>query len=100
MAIGISVELSIWAFLHFVVGVDAVLFRRFIWIERLQEAGMKAGEALASSVQSHLGWSVAPYLGTLGAFIVLMTLWSVVVFVPFAGWRSWRSTHAKERSCL
>src|SRR5882757_1082405 len=44
MAIGISVELSIWAFLYFVVGEDAVLFRRFIWIERLQEAGMKAGE--------------------------------------------------------
>jgi hypothetical protein len=95
VAIGISVELSIWAFQYFVVGENTALLSRFMWIERLQEPGMKAGEALASSVRSHLGWSAAPYLGTATAITVLITLWTFAVFVPFASWRSWRRTHAK-----
>ena len=47
---GISIELTIWAFLFFVVEDDPALLGRFMWLERLQEPGMMAGEALASSV--------------------------------------------------
>ena len=91
VVVGISIELIIWAFLFFAVGDDTALLSRFMWIERLQEPGIKAGEALASSVRTHLGWSAAPYLGTVVAFTALMTLWSLMVFAAFAGWRSWRS---------
>jgi hypothetical protein len=83
---GTSVELSLWAFLYFVVN-------RSMWLERLQEPGMKAGEALASSVHRHFGLSAVPYLGTTAAFTVMIALWSVVVFVAFGSWRSWSQVH-------
>jgi hypothetical protein len=76
VVIGISVELSVWAFLYFVVGENTALLSRFMWIDRLQEPGMKAGEALASSVSGHFGWSAAPYFGTATAITVLITLWT------------------------
>ena len=80
LVLGTLVELSLWAFLFFVVGDDPDSAERWIALERLQEPGVKMGLALFRYSYSHLGVRLDPYALSVGVLLVLTAIWSSAAF--------------------
>jgi hypothetical protein len=80
LALGTLVELSLWAFLFFVVGGDPESAERWNALERLQEPGIKIGLAAYRYSYSHLGVRLDPYAVSVCVLLVCAAIWSSAAF--------------------
>jgi hypothetical protein len=80
LALGTLAELSLWAFLYFVVDGDPETAERWIALERLQEPGVKMGLTLFRYSYSHLGVRLDPYAVSVGVLLIQAAIWSSAAF--------------------
>jgi hypothetical protein len=79
LALGTLAELSLWAFLYFVVGSDPEMAERYIALERLQDPAINMGLAVYRYSYAH-GVRLDPYIVSIGCLVILIAIWSLAAF--------------------
>jgi len=94
LAFGTLAELSLWAFLYFVVGSDPERAERYIALERLQDPAIKMALAVYRYSYTH-GVRLDPYVLSICGLIVLMAMWSFGTFVLLSIVRLLSTRHSR-----
>jgi hypothetical protein len=94
--IGALVEFGLWTFLFFEVR-DPDTAERYLQQERLQEPGMRIGEAVYKYSYPHLGRTWALWIAGPCFFLVLIAIWSAGVFALLCIVRSIRNAASRVR---
>jgi hypothetical protein len=94
LALGTLAELSLWAFIFFTVD-DSETTLKYIRLVRLQEPGIRIGEALFRRSYAHLGRTGSLWVAEGSAFAVLISIWSLGAFTVLRMVRFFRYPKSK-----